>query len=105
MVDLTGKQEREGDTAKAHMADWGMTLALFERLPPLSDGCNPGTTVTDIRSHVAENEIENEGKEMEGKARGDAGNATGNTTEHVMRDVEEAVDKVRPAFGMSEWKA
>jgi hypothetical protein len=105
MGDLIGKQEKDGSTAKAHMVDWGMTIALFERLPPLLDGYNPGTTMTDITSHVAENEIEDESKEMEEKDRGDAGKATDSTTEHVLADVDEAVGKVGSAFGMSEWKA
>ena len=59
----------------------------------------------DLESRGIENQVKGSAKEMEGKVRGDVGDATDNTSEHIKGRAEELKGKIQKNFGKGERKA
>ncbi len=58
----------------------------------------------DLNTRGTENEIKGKAKEMEGKVRGDVGDATDNTSEHLKGRAKELEGKIQKNFGKGEKK-
>ena len=56
----------------------------------------------DLNDRGLENQIKGTGKEMKGKIRGDLGDATDNSSEHIKGRAEEFGGKVRKNVGKTE---
>jgi uncharacterized protein YjbJ (UPF0337 family) len=56
----------------------------------------------DLNERGFENQVKGTGKEMKGQIRGDLGDATDNTSEHIKGRVEEAKGKVQKNIGKAE---
>lgn len=56
----------------------------------------------DLKQRGLENEVEGTAKEMKGKLRGDLGDATDNTSEHIKGRTEELKGKIQKNFGKAE---
>lgn len=59
----------------------------------------------DLNERGVENQVKGTGKEMKGKIRGDLGDATDNTSEHIKGRAEELEGKVQKNFGKGERNA
>ena len=59
----------------------------------------------DLKSRGLENEIEGTMKEAKGNLRGDLGDATDNTSEHIKGRKEQLEGKIQKNFGKSQQKA
>ena len=58
----------------------------------------------DLEQRGLENQVEGTAKEMKGKLRGDLGDATDNTSEHIKGRAEELEGKIQKNFGKAEKK-
>ncbi len=58
----------------------------------------------DLGDRGVENQVKGSAKEMEGKVRGDVGDATDNTSEHIKGRAEELKGKIQKNFGKGERK-
>ena len=58
----------------------------------------------DLNSRGIENETKGKAKEMKGNLRGDLGDATDNTSEHIKGRKEQLEDKIQKNFGKAERK-
>jgi len=56
----------------------------------------------DLNERGVENQVKGTGKEMKGQIRGDLGDATDNTSEHIKGRAEELQGKVQKNFGKAE---
>lgn len=56
----------------------------------------------DLNSKGAKNEVTGAAKEMKGKVRGDIGDATDNTSEHIKGRAEELEGKIQKNFGKAQ---
>ena len=59
----------------------------------------------DLKRDGLENQAKGTAKEMKGQMRGDLGDATDNTSEHIKGRAEELEGKVQKNFGKAERKA
>ncbi len=59
----------------------------------------------DLNERGVENEVKGTAKEMKGRVRGDLGDATDNTSEHITGRAEELKGKVQKNFGKGEQDA
>ena len=59
----------------------------------------------DLNDRGLENQVKCTAKEMKGKIRGDVGDATDNTSEHIKGRAEEIKGKVQKNFGKAEKNA
>ena len=59
----------------------------------------------DLTKKGVGNEVEGAAKEMKGKVRGDLGDATDNTSEHIKGRAEQLEGKVQKNFGKGEQNA
>jgi uncharacterized protein YjbJ (UPF0337 family) len=59
----------------------------------------------DINDRGLENQVKGTAKEMKGKIRGDLGDATDNTSEHIKGRAEQLEGKVQKNFGKGERNA
>ena len=58
----------------------------------------------DLEQRGLENEVKGTAKEMEGQVRGDIGDATDNTSEHLKGRAKELEGKIQKNFGKAERK-
>ncbi len=58
----------------------------------------------DLNESGIENQVKGTAKEMKGKLRGDLGDATDNTSQHIKGRVEQAKGNVQNNFGKAEKK-
>ncbi len=58
----------------------------------------------DLNERGIENQVKGTAKEMKGKLRGDLGDATDNTSQHIKGRVEQAKGNVQKNFGKAEKK-
>jgi uncharacterized protein YjbJ (UPF0337 family) len=58
----------------------------------------------DLEQRGLENEVKGSAKEMEGQVRGDIGDATDNTSEHLKGRAKELEGKIQKNFGKAERK-
>ena len=58
----------------------------------------------DLETRGLENQVKGSAKEMEGKVRGDIGDATDNTSEHIKGRAKELEGKIQKNFGKGERK-
>ena len=56
----------------------------------------------DLEQRGLENQVEGTAKEMKGKLRGDLGDATDNTSEHIKGRAEQLEGKIQKNFGKAE---
>jgi len=61
--------------------------------------------VKDLNERGIDNQVRGTAKEMKGKIRGDLGDATDNSSEHIKGRAEELKGKVQKNFGKGERKA
>jgi uncharacterized protein YjbJ (UPF0337 family) len=59
----------------------------------------------DLETRGVENQVKGSAKEMEGKVRGNVGDATDNTSEHIKGRAKELEGKIQKNFGKGERKA
>jgi len=59
----------------------------------------------DLEQRGLENQVKGTAKEMEGKVRGDLGDATDNTSEHLKGRAKELEGKIQKNFGKGEKNA
>ncbi len=59
----------------------------------------------DLNERGIDNQVRGTAKEMKGKIRGDLGDATDNSSEHIKGRAEELKGKVQKNFGKGERKA
>ncbi len=59
----------------------------------------------DLEERGVENQVKGAAKEMEGKVRGNVGDATDNTSEHLKGRAKELEGKIQKNFGKGERKA
>ena len=59
----------------------------------------------DLNERGLKNQVKGTVKEMKGKIRGDVGDATDNTSQHIKGRAEELEGKVQKNFGKAERKA
>ena len=59
----------------------------------------------DLETRGVENQVKGTAKEMEGKVRGDLGDATDNTSEHIKGRAKELEGKIQKNFGKGERSA
>jgi len=84
-----------------------MTLAYYVpaanrgRIIPEVEG---DTMDKDLKSRGMENEIKGKAKEMKGNLRGDLGDATDNTSQHIKGRKEQLEGKIQKNFGKAERK-
>ena len=58
----------------------------------------------DLNERGIENQVKGTAKEMKGQVRGDLGDATDNTSQHIKGRKEELVGKIQKNFGKGERK-
>ena len=58
----------------------------------------------DLEQRGLENQVKGAAKEMEGQVRGDIGDATDNTSEHLKGRAKELEGKIQKNFGKAERK-
>jgi uncharacterized protein YjbJ (UPF0337 family) len=58
----------------------------------------------DLEQRGLENQVKGTAKEMEGQVRGDIGDATDNTSEHLKGRAKELEGKIQKNFGKAERK-
>lgn len=58
----------------------------------------------DLEQRGLENQVKGSAKEMEGQVRGDIGDATDNTSEHLKGRAKELEGKIQKNFGKAERK-
>jgi uncharacterized protein YjbJ (UPF0337 family) len=58
----------------------------------------------DLNDRGLENQVKGTAKEMKGQVRGDLGDATDNSSEHIKGRAEEAKGKIQKDFGKGERK-
>lgn len=58
----------------------------------------------DLNERGIENQVKGTAKEMKGKLRGDLGDATDNTSQHIKGRAEQAKGNVQKNFGKAEKK-
>ena len=58
----------------------------------------------DLNERGLENQVKGTAKEMKGRVRGDIGDATDNTSEHIKGRKEELEGKIQKNFGKGERK-
>jgi uncharacterized protein YjbJ (UPF0337 family) len=56
----------------------------------------------DLETRGVENQVKGSAKEMKGKMRGDLGDATDNTSEHIKCRAEQLEGKIQKNFGKGE---
>jgi uncharacterized protein YjbJ (UPF0337 family) len=56
----------------------------------------------DLNQRGLENQVKGTAKEMEGQIRGDLGDATDNSSEHIKGRAKEAEGKIQKNFGKTE---
>ena len=56
----------------------------------------------DLEQRGLENQVKGSAKEMEGKVRGNVGDATDNTSEHIKGRAKELEGKIQKNFGKGE---
>jgi len=59
----------------------------------------------DLNERGLENQVKGTAKELKGRVRGDLGDATDNSSEHIKGRTEELKGKVQKNFGKGERKA
>ena len=59
----------------------------------------------DLETRGVENQVKGTAQEMEGKVRGDLGDATDNTSEHIKGRAKELEGKIQKNFGKGERSA
>lgn len=59
----------------------------------------------DLEQRGLENQVKGSAKEMEGQVRGDIGDATDNTSEHLKGRAKELEGKIQKNFGKSQQDA
>jgi uncharacterized protein YjbJ (UPF0337 family) len=62
----------------------------------------PGGLMKDLNQRGIENQVKGTAKEMKGQIRGDLGDATDNSSEHIKGRAEEVKGKVQKNFGKGE---
>ena len=56
----------------------------------------------DLNERGLENQVKGTGKEMKGKIRGDLGDATDNTSEHIKGRAEQLEGKIQERYGIQK---